>query len=283
MDAFQAVILGIIQGITEFLPISSTAHLKVVPSLLGWEDPGAAFTAVIQLGTLLAVILYFWRDIVRLASAFLHGLLTGRPFQDTDARLAWMIVAGTIPIVIFGFAFKEQIKGEHVRSLYVISAALAVLALLMVAAEEVVKVRVQSRSPQKDLEDITWVDAVLIGVCQAMALVPGTSRSGVTITGALFLGLSREAAARFSFLLSLPAVFAAAVLELHHERETLLASRGDALNLVVATLVSGVVGYAAIAFLLRYLRRHPLYLFVAYRLALAALLLGLLSSGRLTP
>src|SRR5437763_7646100 len=155
MDAFQAVILGIIQGLTEFLPISSTAHLKIVPSLLGWPDFGAEFTAVIQLGTLLAVLLYFRQDIVRLVAGFFRGLWTRQPFTDPDSRLAWLIILGTVPIVIGGLAFKKQIKGE-LRSLYVMSAALIVLALLMVAAEELVKVRTRSRTPQKALNDLSW-------------------------------------------------------------------------------------------------------------------------------
>src|SRR5262249_25580378 len=151
--------------------------------------------------------------------------------------------------------------------------ALIVLALLMVAAEELVKIRTRSRTPQKALHDLTWADALLVGVCQVFALIPGTSRSGVTITGGLFLGLSRETAARFSFLLSLPAVFAAAVLELHEEREKLLSSDIGLENLLLATAVAGVVGYLTIAFLLHYLKRHPLHLFVVYRIALAGLLL----------
>jgi undecaprenyl-diphosphatase len=282
MNEVQAIVLGIVQGLTEFLPISSTAHLYVVPALLGWTRPSTAFVAVIQLGTLVAVIVYFRDDIARMTLAFVRGLVSRQPFAEQDSRLAWLIIIGTLPVVVAGFALKKHIE-TTLKSLYVISAAMVVLALLMVVAEELVKVRNQSRTPQKPLGGIGWLDAFLIGICQSFALVPGTSRSGVTITGGLFLGLTREAAARFSFLLSLPAVFAAAVLELYKEREELLASESAKMNLVLATVVSGVVGYAAIAFLLRYLKTHTLHVFVIYRLALAALLLALLSSGRLQP
>lgn len=282
MTATQAIILGIIQGLTEFLPISSTAHLRIAPALFGWDDPGAAFTAVIQLGTLFAVLVYFRHDIARLTLAFVRGLLTGKPFAEQDSLLAWMIGVGTIPIVLCGLAFKHAIE-TTLRSLYVISASLILLALLMVAAEELVKVRQRSRAKETTLDRMGWFDAILVGICQAFALIPGTSRSGVTITGGLFLGLSRETAARFSFLLSLPAVLAAAVLQLYKERDTLLASESSAVNLLIATVVSAVVGYAAIAFLLRFLKTHTMFLFVGYRLALAALLLFLLQTGRLKP
>ncbi len=283
MNALQAIVLGIVQGLTEFLPISSTAHLRVTPALLGWNVyVGAAFTAVIQLGTLVAVLIYFRADIVRMTLAFFRGLYSRQPFADADSRLAWLIVIGTIPVVFAGLLLKKHIEGGW-RSLYVISAAMIVVALLMVAAEEVVKIRERSRMRQKRTDQLTWVDALVIGICQALALIPGTSRSGSTITGALFLGLSREAAARFSFLLSLPAVLAAAVKELYDEREVLLASRDDAVNLILATVVAGIVGYASIAFLLRYLKTHTMHVFVIYRIALAILLLSLLASGKLSP
>ena len=280
MDAPEAIVLGIVQGLTEFLPISSTAHLRIAPTLMGRPDPGAAFSAVIQLGTLLAVLIYFRHDIARMTTAFVRGLINRRPFAEQESRLAWMIVLGTVPIVVAGLALKRLVKSPEWRSLYVISGALIVLALLMVAAEELVKIRQQSRGPQKSLGGVGWLDALLIGICQSFALIAGTSRSGVTITGGLFLGLTREAAARFSFLLSLPAVFAAAVLELYEERDELLAPGSATTNLIVATVFSAVVGYAAIAFLLRYLRSHTMHLFVIYRIALAALLLALVMSGR---
>jgi undecaprenyl-diphosphatase len=274
MTSWQALILGIVQGLTEFLPISSTAHLRVVPALLGWPDPGAAFTAVTQIGTLVAVLAYFWADIVRLT----RGVFLG----NADGRLAWMIVAGTVPIVVAGVFLKRYIEGPF-RSLYVVAAALIVLALVLMVAEVRLRWRTRRGLPLRELPELTWGDALLVGLAQALALVPGTSRSGITLTAGLLLGLSRPTAARFSFLLSLPSVLAAAVYELYKERHDLLASQADASNLLLATVVAGVVGYAAIAFLMRYLKTHSTYLFIAYRVLLGALLLGLLATGNLTP
>ncbi len=282
MTLGEALLLGIVQGLTEFLPISSTAHIRIVPALVGWKDPGAAFTAVIQWGTLLAVLLYFRHDIGRLTAATLRGLVAGRPLGTPDARLAWIIVVGTVPIVLCGVAFKEWIKGP-LRSLYVISAALIVLALLLVAAEWLVAWRKRAGRPPREVADVGWSDALLTGLAQAVALIPGSSRSGVTITAGLFAGMSRAAAARFSFLLSLPSVFAAGVYELYKERHELLASQADVVNLLVASLAAGVVGYASIAFLLAFLRTRTMYVFVVYRLALGALLLVLLEKGVLQP
>lgn len=274
MTSWQALLLGIVQGLTEFLPISSTAHLRVVPALLDWPDPGAAFTAVTQIGTLVAVLAYFWADIVRLT----RGIFLG----NADGRLAWMIVAGTVPIVFAGVFLKRYIEGPF-RSLYVVAAALIVLALVLMMAEVRLRWRTRQGQPLRELPELTWGDALLVGLAQALALVPGTSRSGITLTAGLLLGLSRPTAARFSFLLSLPSVLAAAVYELYKERGDLLASRADASNLLLATVVAGVVGYAAIAFLMRYLKTHSTYLFIVYRVLLGALLLGLLATGRLTP
>jgi undecaprenyl-diphosphatase len=282
LDLLQALILGIVQGLTEFLPISSSAHLRIVPALAGWHDPGAAFTAVIQIGTLAAVLAYFRRDIVRIARAWTLGLVRGRPADDFDARLGWMIIAGTVPIVVCGLLFQDAIE-TTLRSLYVVAAALVVLALLLALAEVLVHARVRARKPQRQLTEVTWPDALLIGLAQALALVPGSSRSGVTITAGLFAGLSREAAARFSFLLSLPSVLAAGVFELYSARQSLLGSSQDAAALVVATLAALVSGYAAIAFLLYYLRTHSTYLFVIYRLFVGGLLFYLLFVGRLAP
>ncbi|HMC64542.1 MAG TPA: undecaprenyl-diphosphatase UppP [Gemmataceae bacterium] len=282
MSLLEAILLGIIQGLTEFLPISSTAHIKVVPALLGREDPGAAFTAVIQVGTLAAALAYFRADIVRLTRAWAAGLTTGRPFGTPDAKMAWMIALGTVPIVICGVAFKEHIVGP-LRSLYVIAAAAIVLSLLLMVAEWLVLWRQRRQRKLREMPELGWGDALVVGLAQAVALIPGASRSGVTITGGLFTGMSRHTAAQFSFLLSLPAVFAAAVYELYKERHELLATQESAVNLVVATVVSGVVGYATIAFLLRYLKTHTTWLFIAYRLALGGLILALLFFGRLQP
>lgn len=282
MSLWEALVLGIVQGLTEFLPISSTAHLAIVPALIGWGDPGAAFTAVIQIGTLAAVLVYFRADIVRIARATLLGLAHRQPLETLDARLGWMIVLGTIPIVVLGLTLKKHIETTF-RSLYVISGSLIGLAIVLALAEVWMRRRQAAGIKPKQLGEVTFVDAVAIGLAQAVALVPGSSRSGVTITGGLFCGLSRETAARFSFLLSLPSVFAAGVLEMYHERDHLLASQSDAAALLVATVVSGIVGYASIAFLLGYLRSHSTWLFIVYRLLLGGTLLALLSKGILTP
>jgi undecaprenyl-diphosphatase len=281
-DLLQAVVLGVVQGLTEFLPISSTAHLRVVPALLGWNDPGASFSAVIQWGTLVAVIAYFWHDLVRIGKAFFVGLFTMRPLASLDARLGWMMIVATIPIGALGVLFSKQIKGEF-RSLYVISGAMIGVALLLVAAEEYVRRRERRGLRGKTLEEVTWADAITVGLAQACALIPGSSRSGTTMLGALSRGFSRETAARFSFLLSLPAIFAAGLKELVDEWHVLTGTQEGLTNLIVATVVSGVVGYASIAFLLRYLRTHTMYLFIIYRIALGLLLLALLASGKLDP
>jgi undecaprenyl-diphosphatase len=274
--------LGIVQGLTEFLPISSSAHLRIVPALLGWEDPGAAFTAVIQIGTLVAVLAYFRRDIVRIGRAWTLGMLAARPLGTLDARLGWMIIAGTVPIVVCGLAFKDSIE-TTLRSLYVVATALIVLALLLAIAEMLVWRRARSGRPQKHLADVTWTDALATGAAQALALVPGSSRSGVTITAGLFVGMSRESAARFSFLLSLPSVLAAGLFELYGARDELLGSQQDVAALVVATVAALASGYGAIAFLLYYLRTHTTYVFVAYRLLLGGLIFYLLAAGRVAP
>lgn len=274
MTPFQALVLGIVQGLTEFLPISSSAHLRIVPELLEWKDPGPAFTAVIQWGTFFACILYFRRDIARLTLAFFLGLWTRRPLATHEARLAWMIAVGTIPIVVSGLLLQKQIK-ETFRSMYVIAAAMIGLALLLWLAEWLSA----RRKSGTHLERLNWLQALVVGFAQALALVPGASRSGVTITGALFAGLTRETAARYSFLLSLPAVFGAGLHQLLKERHELLAGDEGAVSLILATVVSGVVGYASIAFLLHYLRTRTTAIFIVYRLALGILLLALLWRG----
>ncbi len=278
MTILQGATLGVVQGLTEFLPISSTAHLRIAPALLGWEDPGAAFTAVIQLGTLVAILLYFWKDIVKIVVSVVNGLMTGRPLGEFNARLGWMIALGTVPIVVLGILFKDMIT-TSLRSLYVISASMIVLALLLAAAELVMKFRVRRGQQLKKLEDLKWSDAIVVGLSQAVALIPGSSRSGTTITGGLFMGLDRATAARFSFLLSLPSVFAAGLFELIDEHEALLSMDIGLPSIIVATLVSGIVGYLSIAFLLEYLKKHSTSLFIIYRLVVGVVLLILLKNG----
>ncbi len=280
MTLWEAIVLGIVQGLTEFLPISSTAHLAIVPSLLGWQDPGAAFTAVIQCGTLAAVVVSFRSDLVRITRAFCRGLVERNPWGTQDARLAWMMIVATIPIVVFGLLFKEQIRRDF-RSLNVIAGALIGLAIVLALAETLLIARTRRHQTPRGLAETTWWDALVVGIAQSMALIPGTSRSGVTITGGLLQGLTRPAAARFSFLLSLPAIFAAAVHEMIDERELLFSSGDQIFNLVVSTLVAGVVGYLAIAFLMAYLRTHTTAIFIAYRIVLGIALLVLVGTGRL--
>jgi undecaprenyl-diphosphatase len=245
-----------------------------VPALLGWSDPGAAFSAVIQLGTLLAVLVYFAGDVCGMTRAALKGLFDGKPWASQEARLAWFITIGTIPIGVCGLAFKKHIEGGW-RSLYVISASLIILGILLWAAERRAAFR-------REIEQIGWLDSQLIGLAQAVALIPGSSRSGTTMTAAMFLGLTREAAARFSFLLGIPAIGASGVFEL---RELLQQGAGEAglLALAVGTATSALSGYLAIDLLLRYLRRNTTYVFVWYRIGLGALLLALLGAGILRP
>jgi undecaprenyl-diphosphatase len=271
VSTFEAIVLGIVQGLTEFLPISSTGHLRIVPAFAGWEDPGAAFTAVTQLGTMAAVLLYFRADLERIARAWLRSLRDPAARRDHDARLGWYIVLGTVPIGIFGLLFKDQIE-TGARDLYLIGTALIVLGLVLLLAE-----RVGTRS--RGIEEINRRDGIAVGFAQALALIPGVSRSGATITAGLFMGLDRIAAARFSFLLSIPAVVLSGLLELS---SILSGEEGEStslFNLALATLLAFVTGYASIALLLRYLERHSTVVFVIYRVALGSLVLVLVSSG----
>jgi undecaprenyl-diphosphatase len=267
----EDIVLGIVQGLTEFLPISSTAHLRIVPAFVGWDDPGAAFTAVTQLGTMAAVLLYFWEDLTRIARAWLRSLRDRRARAELDARLGWYIVIGTVPIAIFGFIFRDQIE-TGARNLYLIGTTLIVLGLVLLLAEKV------SRH-ERSLDSLTTRDGVLIGLAQALALVPGVSRSGATITAGLFAGLTRPDAARFSFLLSVPAVVLSGLYELFSILRGDEHFEGSLGGLLVATLLAFVVGYASIAFLLRFLVRHSTGVFVAYRVGLGALVLALTAAG----
>jgi undecaprenyl-diphosphatase len=273
MGLFRAVVLGIVQGITEFLPISSTAHLRIVPALLGWPDAGAAYTAMIQLGTVAAVIVYFWADLVRLARAWVEGLVRRAPLGTLDARLAWYVLVGSLPIGILGLLFKHHIE-TSLRSLYVIALAMVGLALLLLLAECIA-------AHTRTLAEMGWRDGLIIGLCQAVALIPGSSRSGTTLTGGLALGFRREDAARYSFLLSVPATAAAGLFEMRH-----LVTSGEPFtgsDVVVGTVVAFLSGILAIAWLLRFLRTKSTLVFVLYRLLLGGLLLLLLGTGRLKP
>jgi undecaprenyl-diphosphatase len=280
MTWVEVIVLAIVQGLTEFIPVSSTAHLAIVPALVGWQDPGAAFTAVLQLGTLAAVVSYYWRDIVRIAMAMLSDIRRGKLAATDDARVGWMIVVGTLPIIVVGVLFRHQIKSA-LRSLYIMSASLAGVALLLALAEWYIGRRAGDGSAGRAVEQVGPREALVVGCAQAAALVPGTSRSGATILGGLLCGLSREAAARFSFLLSIPSVFAAGVFELIEARHELMKSTLGPQKLAASVVVAGIVGYVTIPWLLEYLRRHTMFVFIVYRLLIAGVLLYLLNSGRL--
>ena len=271
MEIIKAIIYGIIQGLTEFIPISSTAHIRVIPALLKWGDPGAAFTAVIQIGTLIATLIYFRKDISAMISGFFGALKTKRFFDDPYSKIFILIVLGTIPISIFGLTLKKFIEGDA-RGLYVISASLIGLALILFLAEKI-------SSRKKEMSEMTLKDGIIVGFAQAVALIPGSSRSGVTITAGLFCGLKRDVAARYSFLLSLPAVGLSGLYELYSERNALLGE--NTINLIIGTVVSGIVGYLAIAFLINYLKTHSNLIFIIYRILLGVIILSLLFSGLL--
>src|SRR3954452_23271598 len=271
MNALEAIVLGLVQGLTEFLPISSSGHLRIVPALLGWEDPGAGFTAVIQLGTMAAVLIYFRAELLLIARAWLRELRTPIPRASQEARLGWFIVLGTIPISIFGFVFRDQIE-SGARSLYLIGSALILFSFVMIAAE-----RVGTR--QRGLAEMNGRDGLFVGLAQALALIPGVSRSGATISAGLFRGFDRVAAARYSFLLSVPASVLSALFELRKVGEAGSPSAGAT---AIATVVAFVSGYAAIAWLIRSLGSHTLGVFVVYRIALGALVLILTATGAIS-
>ncbi|SKB10435.1 undecaprenyl-diphosphate phosphatase [Aeromicrobium choanae] len=272
MDLLRSVILGIVQGLTEFLPISSSAHLAIVPQLLGWEDPGAAYTAVVQIGTELAVILYFWRDIWTIGSGWVRGVFSAKARQAPEWRMGWFIIIGSLPIVILGLLLEDLIDREF-RNLWFIGTMLIVLGLVLGLAERIGR-------KTKPIGDLSTRDAILLGVAQACALVPGVSRSGATISMGLFLGYERQAATRYAFLLAIPAVVGAGVYKLKD-----IPGGENAYGIgptLVGTVVSFVVGLAVIHWLLQYVSNHSYKPFVIYRVALGSLVLILLSAGVIT-
>ncbi len=271
MGWFEAVVLGVVQGLTEFLPISSSAHLRVVGAVAGWDDPGAAFTAITQIGTELAVLLYFRRDIWRIIRAWVLSLTSRSRSADPDARMGWLIIIGSIPIVVLGLAFKDQIETTF-RDLRIIAIALVVFSLILYAADRV-------GSKQRELEELTVGHGVLYGLAQSLALIPGVSRSGGTITMGLFLGYSRAAAARYSFLLAIPAVLGSGFFQAYES-----VGGGVAWGpTILATVIAFGVGLAVIAWLLRYLAHGTFTPFVVYRVVLGLALLGLVGAGVLAP
>ncbi len=280
MNLLQAIILGIVQGLTEFLPISSTAHLTLAGKFFGLITPETskawtAFIAVMQLGTLVAVIAYFYQDIMQMMSSLwndfkTYGISKGIKQYSFPSKLAMYVILGTVPIALIGLGFKDVIEGMFTKSTVVIATSLIGLAILLAAAEKMAR-------HSKKLEQISLGDSLLIGVAQAMALIPGSSRSGTTLTAGLFLNLTREAAARFSFLLSIPAVAASGLLQLPKVAGG--AGSFGVVNLAVATIVSAIVGYAAIAWLLKFLSTNTTFSFVIYRIALGLFLFALLFFG----
>jgi undecaprenyl-diphosphatase len=289
MSIFQAIVLGIVQGLTEFIPISSTAHLIFASRAVGLyggeldamlrAQQTTATIAVIQLGTLLAVIIYFAGDIWKITRAFVVDHLAllggrgsaaaggGRPRLSKEAWLGWLVIIGSLPIGVVGLIFKKQIEGTFTKNLWVIATMMIVVAVFLLIAEAVGK-------REREMEDLGVRDALAVGGAQVLSLIPGASRSGSTIMGGLFAGETRETAARFSFLLSIPAIAASGLLELREAFEHL--PRESYPSLAVATVVAGVVGYLSIWFLLRYLRNHSTAVFIGYRLIVGAIILGLL-------
>lgn len=277
MNIIEAIFLGIIQGLTEFLPISSTGHLTVAGKLLGLisvEHPErwTSFIAVIQIGTLIAILAYFWKDLLRITIDFIKfNLLKPKKFseQSFDSKMGWLIIIGSIPVVIIGLGFKDFIEGAFTKNLTVIATSLIALGLILGLAEKVGKFK-------KELKDLKWYDALIVGFAQSLALIPGSSRSGTTITAGMFLGFKRETAARFSFLLSVPAILGSGLLQLYEALEYIDTS--GMVNLVVATLAAAISGYLTIEFLLRFLRKNSTFVFVFYRIAIGIAIFILISS-----
>jgi undecaprenyl-diphosphatase len=275
MGWFEAVVLGVVQGLTEFLPISSSAHLRIVGEVFGWNDPGAAFTAITQIGTEIAVLLYFRRDIGRIIVAWL-GSLGGRRKGDPDARMGWLIIIGSIPIVVLGLLFQDKIE-TTLRDLRIVAIALVAFSLILYWADRV-------GAKKRELDQLTVGHGIAFGLAQAAALVPGVSRSGGTITMGLFLGYSRAAAARYSFLLAIPAVLGSGLFQAYQSLTGDVAGETVAWGpTIVATVIAFAVGLTVIAWLLRYLDRGSFTPFVVYRVLLGLLVLALVGTGVLNP
>jgi len=282
LNTIEAILLGIIQGITEFLPISSTGHLTVagkLMNLISIDNPErwTAFIAVIQLGTLLAVVLYFWKDLLSILEDFIHdNLLDRKKFSDqtSNSRMGWYIIFATLPVAVIGLGFKHIIEGVLTKDLYIIAGSLIVLAIILAVAEKT------GRFTRKT-KDFKWYDAVIIGFAQSFALIPGSSRSGTTITAGLFLGFDRETAARFSFLMSIPAVAASGLLEFYQSLKYI--DHDGMINMIVATIASAVVGYLSIGLLLKYLKKNSTFVFIVYRIIAGIIILILLGKGIILP
>jgi undecaprenyl-diphosphatase len=282
VSTIQAIFLGVIQGLTEFLPISSTGHLTLagkLMNLISAENPEqwTAFMAVIQLGTLMAVIVYFWKDLILIVNDFLKDNVISRKKireQSSNSMMGWFLIIGTLPVAIIGLVFKHKIEGVLTKNLYIISISLIVLAVILAIAEKTSKFN-------REMKSIKWYDALFVGIAQCFALIPGSSRSGTTITGGLFLGFTRETAARFSFLLSIPAVAASGLLEFYESLKYL--NTQGALNMALGTIAAFIVGYLTIELLLRFLKKNTTFVFIFYRIIIGILILSLLHFGIIQP
>ncbi|OLT06263.1 undecaprenyl-diphosphatase UppP [Pseudonocardia sp. CNS-004] len=271
MTWLEVIVLGIVQGLTEFLPISSSAHLRIVSEVFFGRDAGAAFTAVTQLGTEAAVLVYFARDIGHLFMTWVRGFRSAAVRATPDYRIAWLVIIGTIPIGLLGVLFEDQIQ-TAARNLWLIATTLVVFGLLLGLAERIGRQRLV-------LQQMKIADGILLGFAQAMALIPGVSRSGGTITAGLFLGFTRPAAVRYSFLLAIPAVVASGIFQIP---DVFAGDGPTGPQMLVATVIAFAIGFATIAWLLRYVERHSVYLFVWYRVALGAVLFVALGAGWLS-
>ncbi|WP_328497700.1 undecaprenyl-diphosphate phosphatase [Streptomyces sp. NBC_00414] len=284
MSWFESLILGLVQGLTEFLPISSSAHLRLTAAFAGWEDPGAAFTAITQIGTELAVLIYFRKDIARIISAWSRSLTNKEMRSDHDAQMGWLVIVGSIPIGVLGITLKDQIEGPF-RDLRVTATTLIVMGIILgvadrLAARDETGGKHRAAVERKTLKDLSVKDGLIYGFCQAMALVPGVSRSGATISGGLLMGYTREAAARYSFLLAVPAVLASGAFELKDASEGGHVSWGPT---AFATVIAFVVGYAVIAWFMKFITTKSFMPFVYYRVLLGILIIVLVATGALSP
>ncbi len=282
MGIIEAIFLGIIQGLTEFLPISSTGHLTLagkLMNLISEQNPErwTAFIAVIQLGTLLAILVYFWKDLWNISIEFLRDNIFKRKSfseQSYNSKLGWYVIIGSIPVVIIGLGFKDLIEGAFTKNLYVIAGSLIALGIILAVAEKFGNFK-------KEMKDITWKDALIVGIAQSFALIPGSSRSGTTITAGLFLGLKRETAARFSFLLSVPAILGSGLLQFYKSLEYLDSS--GMVNMAIATIAAAVSGYITIEFLLRFLKTNTTFVFVFYRIIIGITIFILIGMNFINP
>jgi undecaprenyl-diphosphatase len=284
MSWFESLVLGLVQGLTEFLPVSSSAHLRLTAAFSGWHDPGAAFTAITQIGTEAAVLIYFRKDIGRILTAWFRSLHDRAARTDHDAQMGWLVIVGSIPIGVLGVTLKDQIEGPF-RDLRITATMLIVVGVVIgiadrLAARDENGGRHRAPKQRKSLENLGVKDGLIFGCCQAMALIPGVSRSGATISGGLFMGYRREAAARYSFLLAIPAVLASGLFELKDAMGSDHVAWGPTM---FATVIAFGSGYAVIAWFMKFISTKSFMPFVWYRLVLGVVLIVLVSMGVLSP